>query len=156
LKDTVARRYDISVLGSQQALKEKLGEAYWQASEPEDDPATPRAAFVSEEAISELEGGISVDFFFLGSYVALAAMLAVACTLAASTPIAIGGVPTVVLGVLLARRVGKHHKDYHATQIEYGGILLWVRVADKVREDLAGKSMKAHAGRDVHAHSRSE
>ncbi|MEM5519085.1 hypothetical protein [Sulfitobacter sp. AS59] len=150
-------RYDISLLGAEDTLKEKLGTAYWRSPELEDDPDAPRAAFVSEEAIGELEGGIAGGFFFLGSYVAMAAMLTAASTLAASiAAIAIGGVPAAVIGALLARRVGQHHKDYYAKQIEHGGILLWVRVKDKEHEDLATKIMKEHSGRDVHVHGWSE
>ena len=150
-------RYDISLLGKEDALKEKLGKTYWRSAELEDDPSAPRAAFVSEEAIGELEGGIAGGFFFLGSYVAMAAMLTAASTLAASiAAIAIGGVPAAVIGTLLARRVGKHHKEYYTTQIEHGGILLWVRVSDKEREELAVKIMKEHSGRDVHVHPWSE
>jgi hypothetical protein len=150
-------RYDISLLADQKVLEEKLGKAYWRASDLEDDPNAPRAAFVSEEGIGELEGGIAGGFFFLGSYIAMAAMLTAASTLAASiAAIAIGGAPAAVIGVLLARRVGKHHKDYYANQIEHGGILLWVRVRDKEREDLAVKIMAGHSGRDVHVHPWSE
>lgn len=64
-------RYDISLLGSQEAMKEKLGQAYWRAEDLEDNPDAPRAAFVSEEAIGELEGAIAGGFFFLGSYIAM-------------------------------------------------------------------------------------
>jgi hypothetical protein len=150
-------RYDISLLGTEEALKEKLGTTYWRSPELEDDPNAPRAAFVSEEAIGELEGGIAGGFFFLGSYVAMAAMLTAASTLAVSiAAIAIGGVPAAIIGALLARRVGQHHKEYYATQIEHGGILLWVRVKDKEHEDLAVKIMKEHSGRDVHVHGWSE
>lgn len=150
-------RYDISLLGSEEAIEEKLGKRYWRSSELEDDPRAPRAAFVSEEAIGELEGGIAGGFFFLGSYIAMLAMLTPASTLAASiAAIAIGGSPAAVIGALLARRVGKHHKDYYANQIEHGGILLWVRVADKEREELARKILEGHSGRDVHVHDWSE
>lgn len=145
---------DISLLADEKALKEKLGKAYWRSSELEDDPHAPRAHFVSEEAIGELEGAIAGGFFFVGSFVAMAAMLTPASTLAASiAAIAIGGSPAAVIGTLLARLVGKHHKDYYADQIERGGILLWVRVRDKEREELAVKIMKGHSGRDVHVHS---
>lgn len=150
-------RYDMSLLGKQEALEEKLGKAFWRSSDLEDDPEAPRAAFVSEEAIGELQGGIAGGFFFLGSYVAMVAMMTAASTLAASiAAIAIGGLPAVVIGALLARRVGKHHKDYYADQIEHGGILLWVRVHDKTREELAVEIMKGHSGRDVHVHPWSE
>ncbi|MGB5560386.1 MAG: hypothetical protein WBN04_20525 [Paracoccaceae bacterium] len=150
-------RHDISLLGDIETLKTKLGDAYWQSKELEDDPTAPRAAFVSEEAIGELEGGIAGGFFFLGSYIAMLALLTPASTLAASiAAIAIGGGPAAVIGTLLARRVGKHHKDYYQEQIKHGGILLWVRVTDKNKEELATKIMAGHSGRDVHIHGWSE
>lgn len=150
-------RYDISLLARQEVLVEKLGKAYWHASELEDDPEAPRAAFVSEEAIGELEGAIAGGFFFLGSYIAMAAMLTPASTLAASiAAIAVGGSPAAVIGSLLARRVGQRHKDYYTNQIKHGGILMWVRVRDKRHEDIAVKILKGHSGRDVHVHPWSE
>lgn len=148
---------DISLLGSDEDLKEKLGKAYWRSSDLEDDPKAPRAHFVSEEAIGELEGAIAGGFFFVGSAIAMTAMLTPASTLAASiAAVAIGGSPAAVIGTLLARRVGKHHKEYYANQIRHGGILMWVRTRDKEREALAVKIMKGHSGRDVHVHGWSE
>lgn len=146
-------RYDISLLGDEDVLKEKLGKSYWNAADLEDDPRAPRAAFVSEEAVGELEGAIAGGFFFLGSYIAMAAMLTPVSTVAASiAAIAIGGSPAAVIGALLARRVGQHHKEYYADQIAHGGILLWVRVEDKEKEELAVKILKGHSGKDVHVH----
>ena len=154
LRMTGIHHSDISLLADAKVLKEKLGKAYWRSTNLEDDPHAPRAHFVSEEAIGELEGAIAGGFFFVGSFIAMAAMLTPASTLAASiAAIAIGGSPAAVIGTLLARRVGKHHKDYYASQIEHGGILLWVRVHDKNHEELAVKIMKGHSGRDVHVHS---
>ncbi|MDF1669234.1 MAG: hypothetical protein P1U83_06450 [Roseovarius sp.] len=150
-------RADISMLGSKDAMTEKLGSAYWRAEDLEDNPNAPRAAFVSEEAIGELQGAIAGGFFFLGSYIAMAAMLTPLSTLAASiAAIAIGGGPSAVIGALLARRVGQHHKDYYADQIRNGGILLWIRAIDKEHETLAVKILKGHSGRDVHVHGWSE
>jgi len=150
-------RHDMSLLGSQKALEAKLGRAYWRADEIEDDPHAPRAHFVSEEAMGELEGAIAGGFFFLGSYIAMAVLLTPASTLAASiAAIAIGGGPAAVIGTLLARRAGKHHKDYYENQIRHGGILLWVRVKDKEREEKAVNILKGHSGRDVHVHDWSE
>ncbi|MEY3307438.1 MAG: hypothetical protein RLZZ413_1476 [Pseudomonadota bacterium] len=150
-------RYDISLLADQKVLEEKLGTAYWTAPELADNPDAPRAAFVSEEAIGELEGAIAGGLFFLGSAVAMLALLTPASTIAASiAAIAIGGSPTAVIGTLLARRVGKHHKDYYANQIQHGGILLWVRTWDKQKQDLAVKILKGHSGHDVHVHDWSE
>lgn len=150
-------RFDISLLGDKEALVEKLGTAYWQSRELEDNPDAPRAAFVSEEAIGELEGAIAGGFFFLGSYIALAAMLTPVSTLAASiAAIAIGGSPAAVIGTLLARRVGNHHRNYYADQIRNGGILVWVRTFDEKKRDLAVKILTGHSGKDVHVHDWSE
>jgi hypothetical protein len=150
-------RADISLLGGKEAMKEKLGSAYWHAKDLEDNPDAPRAAFVSEEGIGELEGAVTGGFFFLGSYIAMAAMLTPVSTLAASiAAIAIGGGPAAAIGAFLAQRVGQHHKDYYANQISNGGILLWVRTVDKEKEGLAVKILKGHSGKDVHVHPWSE
>ncbi|MDB9808402.1 hypothetical protein OAB79_00595 [Yoonia sp.] len=83
----------------------------------------------------------------------MAAMAAAGGTAAATVAaVAIVGLPAAAIGLLLARRVQQHHKDYYAKQIEHGGILLWVRVADKQRERLAVDILKGHSGKDVHVH----
>lgn len=150
-------RYDISLLAKQEVLEEKLGHAYWRAEELEDDPKAPRAAYVSEEAMGELEGAIAGGFFFLGSYIAMLAMLTPASTLGASiAAIAIGGSPGAVIGTLLARRADRKFRDYYANQIRHGGILMWVRVNDDEKSDLATRILTEHSGRDVHVHDWSE
>jgi hypothetical protein len=150
-------RHDLSLLGKEEVLKEKLGKSYWRAEELEDDPRAPRAAFVSEDAIGALEGSLAGGFLYVGSMIALGAMLTPASTLAASiAAVAIGGTPAAVLGILLARRAGQTHKDYYAHQIEHGGMLLWVRVRDAEHERLAVEILKGHSGRDVHVHDWSE
>lgn len=146
-------RYDLSVLGSEDALNEKLGDAYMRAKDIEDDPHVPRAAFVSEEGIGEMEGVIVGGAFFIPSYIAMAAMAAAGGTaMATAAAVAIVGLPAAAIGLLLARRVQQHHKAYYADQIARGGILLWVRVADIEREKLAVDILKGHSGKDVHVH----
>jgi len=49
-------RFDLSLLGSTEALREKFGATFWQSADLEDDPTAPRASLVSEEAMGELEG----------------------------------------------------------------------------------------------------
>jgi hypothetical protein len=150
-------RSDLSLLGGTEAMVERLGSAYWQAADLEDNPDAPRAAFVSEEAMGELEGAIAGGFFFVGSAIAMTALLTPLSTMAGSiAAIAIGGGPAGVIGALLARRADQHHKNYYTDQIRRGGILLWVRTPDKDKEDVAVKVLKGHSGRDVHVHGWSE
>ena len=150
-------RYDISVLGGHEAMERKFGRHWWTAAELADEPDAPRAAFVSEEAVGELEGGIVGGFLFLGSAIAMTALLTPASTLLGSVAaVAIGGTPGAVLGTLLARRVGRHHRDYYADQIRHGGILIWVRAATPEKRRIATHILEAHSGRDVHVHDWSE
>jgi len=88
-----------------------------------------------------LEGATVGGAFFIPSYVAMAAAGG-----------AIVGLPAAVVGVLLARRLSKKHKDYYADPIDQGGILLWVRVADKDREKLAVEILQGHSAKDVYVH----
>jgi hypothetical protein len=107
--------------------------------------------------MGELEGAIAGGFLFLGSYIAMTALLTPASTIAASiAAIAIGGSPAAVIGTLLARRAAKHHREYYEEQIRHGGILLWVRVTDEDKARLAVEIMQGHSGRDVHVHDWSE
>lgn len=146
-------RYDISLLGHEKAMKEKLGDAYWRSEDLEDDPDVPRAAFVSEEAMGEMEGAIVGGAFFIPSYIAMAVAAAAGGAVAATAAaVAIVGVPAAVIGALLARRADKHHRDYYAEQIERGGILLWVRVNTPEKEKQAVEILKSHSGKDVHVH----
>ena len=146
-------RYDLSLLGGEKALREKLGDAWWRSQDLADDPNVPRAAFVSEEAMGELEGAIIGGAFMIPSYIAMAVVAATGATVAATAAaVAIVGFPAVVIGTLLARRAGSHHRDYYALQIEHGGILLWVRVASKEKERQAVEILRQHSARDVNVH----
>ncbi|PWE33855.1 hypothetical protein DDZ14_04130 [Maritimibacter sp. 55A14] len=150
-------RFDISVLAREEILEGKLGDAFWRAGDMEDDPDAPRAAFVSEEAMGELEGAIAGGFFFLGSAIAMTAMLTPASTLAASVAaVAIGGSPGAVIGSLLARRAGRAHREYYANQIRHGGILVWVRAGTPEKQQMAVTILGGHSGADVHVHDWSE
>lgn len=153
LREAGFSRYDLSLLGDEKALKEKLGDAYWRVKDLEDDPHVPRAAFVSEEAMGEMEGMIIGGAFFIPSYIAMAVAAAAGGAIAATAAaVAIVGVPAAVIGVLLARRADKHHKDYYTLQVEHGGILLWVRVSSKEKERQAVEILELHSGKDVHVH----
>ena len=55
-------RYDISLLGSQEALEEKLGKAYWRASELEDDPKAPEPPLSPRKQLVNLRVQSQVGF----------------------------------------------------------------------------------------------
>lgn len=150
-------RFDISVLASEDTVREKLGAGYWTADKLADHPDAPRTSFVSEEWVGELEGYIFGGFFFIGSAIAMLAMLNPLSTLAGSVAVAMtGGGPGALIGGALARRLGKKHAENYENQLRRGGILLWVRTNTPEKEELATKIMEGHSGRDVHVHPWSE
>ena len=68
-------RAELSLLASEAAVAEKLGGYYRPASELADDPAVPRAAFVSSAAIGDAEGALIGGLAYVGATVAIGAIV---------------------------------------------------------------------------------
>ncbi|WP_199288224.1 hypothetical protein [Henriciella mobilis] len=146
-------RGELSLLAGQKAIEEKLGHAYRRVEELEDDPAAPSVAFISRETLGDAEGAlIGIPMYIFG--VTAAGMAAVAggplaITLAA---VAAGMGAGAAVGAVLARFVDKQHVDFIDTQLEHGGILLWVRTWTPEDERTATDILKAAGARDIHIH----
>ena len=147
-------RAEISMLASEQAVEQKLGHRYRKAAELEDDPDTPRAAFVSIEDLGDGEGSLIGAPLYIGATAAAGAILVSGGTLAAAMAGAVvaGGAGAAV-GSVLARLLGKRHAHHLAEQLDHGGILLWVRTWNAEDEWRAIEILRRHSGKDVHAHS---
>lgn len=149
-------RAELSLLASEDAVAAKLGGHYRPASEMADDPAAPRAAFVSTAAIGDAEGALVGILAYVGATVAIGAVVmsggALAAVIAAA---ALAGGTGGLIGSVLARWVGQHHAEYLHSQIENGGLLLWVRAWNPTDEERALTIMKKHAASHVHARARS-
>ena len=146
-------RAEVSLLASEQAVARKLSHHYRPANAMADDPAVPRAAFVSTAAIGDAEGGLIGGLAYLGATVAVGAVVmsggALGATIAAAV---LAGGTGGLIGSVLARWVGHHHADYLQRQIENGGLLLWVRARNGSDEARALEIMGRHAADKVHAH----
>jgi hypothetical protein len=147
-------RAELSLLAGESALNEKLGGGFAGARALEDNPAVPRAAYVSPEAIGDAQGGIVGALVYAGATVAAGAVVlsggAIVAALVAAT--LVGGAGGVG-GVLLAKWLGDHHGRYLQEQIDHGGLLLWVRVADAKAERRALRILRKHSSRDAHVHT---
>jgi hypothetical protein len=147
-------RAELSLLASEEAVKEKLGSGFANARAVEDDLVVPRAAYVSPEAIGDAQGGIVGGLVYAGATVAAGAVIisggAIVAAIVAAT--LIGGAGGIV-GALLAKWLGNNHAHYLQTQVDHGGLLLWVRTSDGKAEDRAVNVLKKHSSRDVHLHS---
>jgi hypothetical protein len=146
-------RADLSLLASEVAVIRKLGAHYRPVSEMADDPATPRAAFVSTAAIGDAEGGLIGGLTYVGATAAIGAVVmsggALATTIAAAV---LAGGTGGLIGSALARWIGSHHAAYLRDQIEHGGLLLWVRAWKESDESRALQIIAKHAATGVHSY----
>ena len=146
-------RAELSLLASEHAVEEKLGHHYQRVDALADDPAAPRAAYVSTEAIGDAEGGLIGGLTYVGATVAAGAVFASGGALAAGiAAAALAGGAGGLIGSALASRVGEHHAHYLQEQIEHGGLLLWVRTSTSEKEARALAILRKYRGDHVHVH----
>lgn len=145
-------RAAISVLASDEKVRERVGRLYRTVGEIEDDRHAPQTGFVSKDS---LEGGEAAAVgipCYLGAVAAVAFIAsggALAVTIAAAVA---GGVGGAGLGALLARAISHHHRDHILAQLAQGGMVLWVNVGDAAAERRALQILTKAGGDDVHVH----
>lgn len=146
-------RAELSLLASEAAVAEKLGHRSTRVEVLADDPDAPRMAYVAEEDIGDAEGGIIGGLVYVGATVAAGAVVASGGTLlAVLAGTALAGGAGGVLGSVLAGWIGDHHADYLQHQVERGGLLLWVRTRDAMKEIRAVAILAKHSADKVHVH----
>jgi hypothetical protein len=147
-------RAELSLLASQDAVATKLGGYYRPAGDLADDPAVPRAAFVSTAAIGDAEGALIGGLAYVGATAAIGAVVMSGGALgAAVAAAALAGGTGGLIGSALAHWVGHHHAAYLHDQIENGGLLLWVRAWNEADEARALEIIGKHAADKVHSRS---
>ncbi|HEX5237968.1 MAG TPA: hypothetical protein VFW39_05840 [Sphingomicrobium sp.] len=148
-------RAELSLLAREAAVAEKLGGFYREAGEMADDPAVPRAAFISTAAIGDAQGALIGGLAYVGATVAIGTVVMSGAAMGAAIAAAVlaGGTGGLV-GSVFARWVGHHHAAHLRDQIENGGLLLWVRAWNHNDEAQALRIVSKHAAEQVHAHER--
>jgi hypothetical protein len=147
-------RAELSLLAGEDSVNEQLGGRFTSTRALEDDPGVPRSAYVSPEAIGDAQGGIVGALVYAGATFAVGAVVLSGGTIAAALVAAtlVGGAGGI-LGALLATWLGDHHGRYLQTQIDHGGLLLWVRTRDSQAEERALNILRRHSSQDVHVHT---
>ena len=154
LQSSGFHRAELSLLANEEAVSEKLGGGFAKTSALEDEPDVPRTAYVSPEAIGDAQGGIVGGLAYAGATAAAGAVVISGGTIVAAVVAAtlVGGAGGIV-GALLAKWLGDSHGDYLQTQIDHGGLLLWVRTRDAGAEERAQEILRRHSSQDVHVHT---
>lgn len=144
---------EISLLASDKAVDEKLGHLYQRVEHLEDAPDAPRKEYVSTAARGDAQGGLVGGLMYVGALAAAGAVFASGGTLglALAGAAAAGGAGGAA-GAALAKMIGDRHAEDLQSQLDRGGLLLWVRTRDHALEQRAQDILRQHHGRDVHLH----
>ncbi|MEH6951874.1 hypothetical protein V4R08_11130 [Nitrobacter sp. NHB1] len=146
-------RAAVSVLASDQKIKERMDGLYPTLIEIEDDGRAPGTAFAEKESRVEGEAALVGIPFYIGC-------VAAAAVAAGSGGLAVPAIGTIIvgaaagggLGVLLASAVAHHHRASVSKQLSRGGTVVWVNVRDDDAEKRAVEILTKAGARDVHVH----
>jgi hypothetical protein len=146
-------RSELSLLAGQRVVEEKLGHVYEKVSELEDNLEVPRRAFIGRDSLVEGRAGVIGGLAYIGAVAAIGAVVASGGTLAVAIAAGVvAGGSGGVLGTLAARWLGRDRAKEIQTQIDRGGLLLWVRLRDGAHEERAVAILNRHSADDVHVH----
>lgn len=143
-------REDLSVMASQERVREKLAGRVTDVHQAIDDPETPRQPLTQPEerriGQTALTGvlayiGVVTALFISGGTLSPALLGAVA-----------GGGIGGLLGAYLARQVGERHAREIQEHLDRGGLVLWVHVKDEARAATAKDILTRHSSEPVRFH----
>jgi hypothetical protein len=146
-------RHDLSVLANDQTIREHLGHVPDRVEDAAHDPSVPRQSYLSPEDVGSHKG-VAVGLpAYVGAIVATGAILATGGTaLAAAAAAAAAGAGGGALGSVLSQWITDKRNEPMLQQLDKGGILLWVHVANAERERIAREILARHASRPVDVH----
>jgi hypothetical protein len=140
-------RAAFSLLASEHAVEEKLGQRYRKVDEMEGEPKAPRATFFSKVSRLEAEYGLAPAFAFV------AAVAFGLGTAPVTVPMLVAAGGGAAIGAALGSIIHRHHAERLKEQLERGGLLLWVNVRNADEERKAMTVLEERGARDVHAHN---
>ena len=147
------RREDISVMACRAAVVENLGHRFETIEAMEDDRQVPRAAFIPKSDFTAGKAAAIGIPLYIGATVGSLAVVASGGALALAVAAAVaGGLTGGGLGSLAAHAIGEKHAEALQEQMADGGLLLWVRISDRSRENEAVGVLTASGGEHVRAH----
>ncbi len=143
---------DISLLASEGTVRDKLAR-YQDTHVAEDDPGAPRRAWISSETRVEGRSALAGLLGYLGATTVAGVVFATGGAAAAAIAAGVvGGGATAAVGAALGRRLDRRIADALASQLDHGGIVLWVRLRQDEQAPEAIKILRCHGAMDVHLH----
>lgn len=146
-------RAEISVLAADEKSLQKLRERFGSSIELAEDNTLERAAPADRDSLTEIEAAAVGLPAYAGGIGGMFAIAAVGGGLALALPLVVaGGLAGGGLGAVAAYAIAKKHREAIGTQMEKGGLLLWVRTATPEREQKVLDILRQAGGDNVHIH----
>lgn len=146
-------RATISVLGTHEAVRERIGKHYRSTVEVADSNRAPHASYVSNDSLHEGEAAaIGVPFYVVGLASAAAVVASGGSLAFAIGATIVGGGVAAGLGAVLARAIAHGHSDWIRDQLENGGIVLWVTTPDDKSFERARGILEKFGATHIHKH----
>jgi len=147
---------DLSMLAAETVVQQKLKHSYMQTTDLVDtgEQEIARRHYVAHESVGNAKGVMIGGLVYVGALAAAGPVIMSGGTLA----VAIGAAAAAggaggVLGSVLSNWLGDSEGKHIQSQLDNGGLLLWVRTSDEEHERRAVEILQRHAGQDVHLHS---
>ena len=146
-------RADISLLATERTVRDKLGAYYQDTHAAEDDPRAPRRGWVGRVSRREGQSAFAGVLGYLGATATAGVVFATGgAALAAVAAAVVGGGATAAVGAALGRLIDRRVGETMRTQLEHGGVVLWVRLSRDGHADCALEVLRRHGAEDVHLH----
>jgi len=147
---------DISMLAAEKTVQEKLKNTFTQTTDLVDSSErdVKRRHYVATASVGDAKGLMIGGLVYVGALAAAGPIILSGGTLAVGiAAAAAAGGAGGVLGSVLSKWLGDSEGKLIQTQLENGGLVLWVHTRDAEHERRALEIMRRHAGQDVHVHS---
>jgi hypothetical protein len=147
-------RADIDVIGDIEELRKRLGDAYVASEELADVPQAPRRPFFARD---DLTVTVIVVASTIGGAGAMAAALGVIASEGSWVSALVAGAVAGVVGAgVAALLIARYFERERVRGLEWyaaaRGLILWVRVRDREREDEAQEILLRHGAQAVRVH----
>lgn len=144
------QRSEMALLASEQLVDLSLRDFYSRTNKDSDTHESPGIAFVGKEALGETAKSLGGGLFFVGATFVMGGLVLFAALVGGAMLAAILGVVAVgVVGALVATISNQSDAEQLKEQVDKGHILLFVRIADAVKEKEVMAILNKHKAADV-------
>jgi hypothetical protein len=144
-------RAQINLMRSCKAAERRLGRPISDIRELEDEPTVPLGGWFDRHELTEGKAALAAGLAYVGSLVAIAAVVAEGGLVVVLAAAAAGG-GIAAGGIWLLRLIDRRRAWEVNEQLTRGGLLLWAATRGPEQERRAIEILKRHSTRDVHLH----